>query len=113
MYNLCPTGERDGYRLHITGFSGSAQDSLHNHNNKKFSTTDRDNDARREASCAQEWEAGWWFDNCWFALLNGPYHNRSDVSWRGLAWNHWKREQLKASEMKIRPLENGQPDPDD
>ncbi|CAL1530632.1 unnamed protein product [Lymnaea stagnalis] len=96
-------GERDGYKLHISGFSGSAQDSLHKHNNKKFSTIDRDQDTRREANCAQEWEAGWWFDNCWFALLNGLYQNRSDVSWRGLAWSHWKREQLKATEMKIRP----------
>ncbi|GFO25420.1 fibrinogen c domain-containing protein 1-like [Plakobranchus ocellatus] len=102
--NFKVDGERDQYRLHVSGYSGSAQDSLHRHNQKKFSTPDRDNDSRSEASCAQEWEAGWWFDNCWFALLNGPYHNKSDVSWRGLAWNHWKREQLRASEMKIRPV---------
>ncbi|XP_012943904.1 fibrinogen C domain-containing protein 1-A [Aplysia californica] len=97
-------GERDQYRLQVSGYSGSAKDSLAKHNNKKFSTLDQDNDGRREASCAHEWEGGWWFDNCWFALLNGPYHNRSDVSWRGLAWNHWKREQLRASEMKFRPV---------
>ncbi|GFR93896.1 fibrinogen-like protein 1 [Elysia marginata] len=102
--NFKVDGERDQYRLHISGYSGSAQDSMHKHNQKKFSTPDRDNDSRKEASCAQEWEAGWWFDNCWFALLNGPYHNRSDVTWRGLAWNYWKREQLRASEMKIRPM---------
>jgi hypothetical protein len=96
-------GERDGFRLQVSGYSGSAKDSLQKHHNKKFSTRDRDNDGRRDASCAHEWEAGWWFDNCWFALLNGPYHNRSDVSWRGLAWNHWKREQLMASEMKFKP----------
>uniref|UniRef100_A0A2C9JNA2 Fibrinogen C-terminal domain-containing protein n=1 Tax=Biomphalaria glabrata TaxID=6526 RepID=A0A2C9JNA2_BIOGL len=42
-------GERDGYKLHITGYSGSAQDSLHKHNGKKFSTMDKDNDARNGA----------------------------------------------------------------
>ncbi|XP_076448814.1 uncharacterized protein LOC143285434 [Babylonia areolata] len=97
-------GERDKYQLTITGFSGSAQDSLYRHNKMAFSTPDRDNDGRREAHCAAEWEAGWWFNNCWFALLNGAYHNRSDVTYRGIAWNHWKREQLRKTEMKIRPV---------
>ncbi|BFZ12542.1 hypothetical protein BsWGS_15581 [Bradybaena similaris] len=104
-------GERDGYKLHISGYTGSAHDAMQRHNHRMFSTPDRDNDVRREANCAHEWEAGWWFDHCWYALLNGPYQNRSDVSWRGLAWNSWKREQLKASEMKIRPV-NDQHTPD-
>ncbi|KAL8574588.1 hypothetical protein ACOMHN_061588 [Nucella lapillus] len=97
-------GERDKYQLTVKGYSGSAQDSLYRHNHMAFSTPDRDNDGRREAHCAAEWEAGWWFNNCWFALLNGAYHNRSDVAYRGIAWNHWKREQLRKSEMKIRPV---------
>ena len=97
-------GERDKYQLTVTGYSGSAQDSLYRHNRMSFSTPDSDNDGRREAHCAAEWEAGWWFNNCWFALLNGAYHNRSDVDYRGIAWNHWKREQLRKTEMKIRPL---------
>nr|KAG5703448.1 hypothetical protein BaRGS_022497 [Batillaria attramentaria] len=97
-------GERDKYQLTLTGYTGSAQDSLYRHNHMFFSTPDRDNDGRREAHCAAEWEAGWWFNNCWFALLNGAYHNRSDVQYRGIAWNHWKREQLRKTEMKIRPV---------
>ena len=97
-------GERDKYQLTVTGYSGSAQDSLYRHNRMSFSTPDSDNDGRREAHCAAEWEAGWWFNNCWFALLNGAYHNRSDVDYRGIAWNHWKREQLRKTEMKMRPL---------
>lgn len=100
------SGERDFYQLTVTGFSGSAQDSLFKHNKMSFSTPDRDNDGRREAHCALEWESGWWFNNCWFALLNGQYHNRSDVTYRGVAWNHWKREQLRKTEMKILPLES-------
>lgn len=102
-------GERDKYQLTVTGFSGSAHDSLYRHNHMAFSTPDRDNDGRREAHCASEWEAGWWFNNCWFALLNGAYHNRSDVAYRGIAWNHWKREQLRKTEMKIRPLGHAGP----
>ncbi|XP_067651297.1 techylectin-5B-like [Haliotis asinina] len=96
-------GERDKYRLHIHNHAGSVKDSLYRHNRMMFSTYDQDNDARHEAHCAREWEGGWWYNNCWFALLNGPHHNRSNVPWRGMAWNHWKREQLARSEMKIRP----------
>ncbi|KAK6178185.1 hypothetical protein SNE40_012995 [Patella caerulea] len=101
-------GERDFYKLHVHGYSGSAKDSLFKHNRMMFSTPDQDNDARREAHCAKEWEGGWWFNNCWFAFLNGPYHNQSNIQWRGIAWNHWKREQLGRSEMKIRPIANPQ-----
>ncbi|XP_076470094.1 uncharacterized protein LOC143300366 [Babylonia areolata] len=97
-------GERDKFQLTVSDYSGSAQDSMYRHNKMAFSTPDRDNDGRRESHCAAEWEAGWWFNNCWFALLNGAYHNRSDVSYRGIAWNHWKREQLRKTEMKLRPV---------
>ncbi|KAL8566311.1 hypothetical protein ACOMHN_050429 [Nucella lapillus] len=98
------SGERDKFQLTISGHSGSAQDSLYRHNRMAFSTPDRDNDGRGESHCAAEWESGWWFNNCWFVLLNGAYHNRSDVAYRGIAWNHWKREQLRKTEMKMRPI---------
>ena len=47
----------------------------------KCPSRDQDNDGMRDASCAQVNEAGWWFDNCWFALLNGPYY---------VSLQHWR-----------------------
>ncbi|XP_060560501.1 fibrinogen-like protein 1, partial [Ruditapes philippinarum] len=96
-------GERDNYRLHIHAYEGSAQDSLKSHNHVMFSTPDRDNDEYQGYNCAREWMAGWWFNNCWFSFLTGPYYNISKVRYRGISWNDWKHEQLARVEMKIRP----------
>lgn len=97
-------GERDNYKLHIGDYKGSAKDSFGKHNGLMFSTPDKDNDKWSQYHCAKEWEAGWWFTNCWFTILNGPYYNKSNVSYRGISWNEWKHEQLRRTEMKIRPI---------
>lgn len=96
-------GARDNYKLHIHSFEGSAKDGLLKHNGMMFSTSDHDNDGWEDYNCAQEWEAGWWFNNCWFVILNGPYYNQSSIRYRGISWNEWKHEQLAKTEMKIRP----------
>ena len=87
----------------MSGYEGSARDSLLNHNNMMFSTVDNDNDNWPNYHCAREWEYGWWYNACWFALLNGQYTNKSDTSVRSISWNGWKRKQLAKTEMKIRP----------
>ena len=96
-------GARDQYRLHLSNHSGTAPDGLSNHNRVRFSTNDKDNDGAPNYHCAREWGAGWWFNNCWFVILNGPYYNNTDVKYRGISWNDWKTEQLRETEMKIRP----------
>lgn len=96
-------GERDKYKFHASHFEGSAHDSLSTHNGVRFSTPDSDNDNWRDYHCAREWQAGWWYNNCWSGFLNGLYQNRSDVRYRSIAWNEWKEEQLARTEMKIRP----------
>ena len=53
--------EDQGYRLHISGYSGTAGDSLDYHNGRKFSTRDRDND-KDSGSCAQIYKGAWWFN---------------------------------------------------
>ena len=68
-----------------------------------FSTVDNDNDNWPNYHCAREWQCGWWYNACWFALLNGQYTNKSDTSVRSISWNEWKRKQLAKTEMKIRP----------
>ena len=52
--------EDQGYRLHISGYSGTAGDSMAYHNGMKFSTRDRDND-KYSSNCAQRYKGGWWF----------------------------------------------------
>ncbi|XP_014773316.1 fibrinogen-like protein 1 [Octopus bimaculoides] len=99
-------GERDKYRLHVSSFSGTARNSFYLHNYAFFSTMDRDNDKHARVNCASQWDGGWWFTNCWRAMLNGLYHRKSYAKFRGIAWNSWKYEQLKATEMKIRPLDH-------
>ena len=96
-------GERDNYRLHLGNYTGTAPDGFSSHDGVEFSTPDRDHDYWPDYHCAREWTAGWWFNNCWFVFLNGPYYNNTDVKYRGISWNDWKQEQLRHVEMKIRP----------
>lgn len=96
-------GARDRYKIHATDFEGSAKNGMQVHNGMRFSTPDQDNDKWLEYHCGKEWRAGWWFNNCWHSILNGPYYNQSKVLSRGISWNDWKPEQLAKSQMKIRP----------
>lgn len=96
-------GQRDKYKLHLANHSGTAPDGLGEHDGILFSTPDHDNDQWEEYHCAKEWSSGWWFSNCWFVILNGLWHNTTEVKYRGISWNEWKPEQLKKVEMKIRP----------
>ncbi len=96
-------GERDQYKLHIGNHTGTAPDGFSSHDGVEFSTPDNDNDYWPDYHCAREWAAGWWFNNCWFVFLTGPYHNKTDVKYRGISWNDWKQEQLLHAEMKILP----------
>ncbi|XP_072167981.1 microfibril-associated glycoprotein 4-like [Diadema setosum] len=97
------------YRLHVSGYSGNAGDSLSAHNGLLFTSWDRDND-NYELNCAQEHVgSGWWYDHCLYANLNG-YYVTSDVvtftSRLGICWYDWKSSynSMKRAEMKIRPI---------
>jgi hypothetical protein len=66
----------DDYKLTIGTLDGSSTggDSLVNHNQRKFSTPDRDNDSNPTVNCAVRFSSGWWFRNCRDSLLNGIYY---------------------------------------
>ena len=83
-----------------------SDDSLFRHNNKPFSTKDRDHDTSG-GSCAIRFHGAWWYTACHSSNLNGYYYQKGkNVSYaRGIIWYHWKghHESFKTATMKIRP----------
>ncbi|KAM9737799.1 tenascin isoform 2-T2 [Menidia menidia] len=90
------------YKLSVGGYSGTAGDSLSYHNNRVFSTKDRD-PAPFITRCAMSYRGGWWYKNCHEANLNGLYG--IDVQHQGLIWTSWKGKEhsIQFTEMKMRP----------
>ncbi|XP_041811650.1 angiopoietin-2-like isoform X2 [Chelmon rostratus] len=101
--------EENQYRLHVSGFSGTVEDSFGwYHDRQGFSTPDTGN------ICAEISHAGWWFHQCFYANLNGVYYKGGRYSLKaqnllgpdGIVWFSWKDSDfysLKAVTMMIRP----------
>ena len=93
-------GATTDYTLHVSGYSGTAGDSLGYHHLKKFSTKDNDND-EHNSNCANKYKGGWWYRACHDVNINGLYgvDNTS-----GIIWKKWKGyyHSLPFTEMKIR-----------
>ncbi|KAG8189463.1 hypothetical protein JTE90_018116 [Oedothorax gibbosus] len=100
--------ENKQFRLSVGGYKGNATDSLSLHDQKMFSTYDRDNDEVASCcNCADTFKGGWWYYRCFEANLNGPYHPEPTENgyFLGIIWERWKGDySLKTAEMKIRPL---------
>jgi len=100
--------EQEKYLLHVTGYSGTAGDSLFpEHNSQKFSTYDIDND-NYATSCSKVFRGAWWYNSCHSSNLNGEYR-WFDVKQpgyaRGVIWYKYKgthEYSLKGVEMKVR-----------
>ncbi|KAI0207818.1 Ficolin-2 [Lamellibrachia satsuma] len=92
--------EGEKYKLSIGGYSGTSGDSFSPHNDRLFSTKDRDND-RSSQHCAQDYNGGWWYRECYYCNLNGRFLG---THLTGLSWHAWhKYESLKTVDMKLRP----------
>uniref|UniRef100_A0A1A8PXV3 Fibrinogen-like 2 n=1 Tax=Nothobranchius pienaari TaxID=704102 RepID=A0A1A8PXV3_9TELE len=108
------------YRLSISGYSGTAGNAMSfnkhfNHDQKFFSTPDRDNDMYPSGNCGAYYSSGWWFDACMSANLNGKYyHKRYKGVRNGIFWGTWHnmstefyptnyRQAFKTVKMMIRP----------
>ena len=105
--------EKNGYRLHVSGYRGNAGDSLTNLDNPDnftavgmmFSSQDEDRDTSHEISCSQYWNiGGWWFNRCSWANLMGPYRLPQSGDGIGINWHKWRNKQyMKSASMMIRP----------
>ena len=88
------------YTLHVSGYNGTAGDSLIYHHLMKFTTKDNDNDVYG-SNCAIGYTGAWWYKGCYYSNLNGLYGNDTHY---GIVWYHWKgwAYSLPYVEMKIR-----------
>ena len=100
--------EASFYRLHYRDYSGTAGDSLGAyHQNRTFSTFDKDNDNKASEHCAEIHRGGWWYNECDLANLNGIYHHSPRLESptdSGIEWDEWKpRYSFKSTTMRIKP----------
>uniref|UniRef100_A0A3Q1J8Y7 Fibrinogen C-terminal domain-containing protein n=1 Tax=Anabas testudineus TaxID=64144 RepID=A0A3Q1J8Y7_ANATE len=95
--------EKRHYALSVSGFSGTAGDSMKYHNGRPFSTWDKDPDSLG-IHCAKAYMGGWWYKNCYKTNLNGLYGINSNN--QGIVWIDWKGKDasIPFTEMKFRPL---------
>nr|XP_046239833.1 fibroleukin [Scatophagus argus] len=116
--NFKVASEAQRYRLTAREYSGDAGNALsyskrYNHDGRSFSTSDRDHDRYAAGNCGQYYGAGWWFDACLAANLNGRYYRgRYSGVTNGIYWGTWyiltdgrtgERYSFKRVEMKTRP----------
>ncbi|XP_061559176.1 fibrinogen like 1B [Phycodurus eques] len=118
--NFRITSEADRYRLKYGLYSGKAGDALAGGggmveqwsaglSGMQFSTRDQDNDRYIQGSCAQENNAGWWYNRCHVANLNGKFYRRGEYKGQydnGVVWSTWRGlwYSLRHTTMKVRPL---------
>ncbi|XP_051578605.1 angiopoietin-related protein 7-like isoform X3 [Myxocyprinus asiaticus] len=107
--NFWIENEENHYRLHVSGFSGTVEDSFSwYHDKQSFSTPDTGD------ICAEISHGGWWYHQCFFSNLNGVYYKGGRYSAKGknllgpdgIVWYSWKDSDyysLKKVSMMIRP----------
>lgn len=90
------------YSLAVSGYTGTAGDSMRYHNGRPFSARDKDPDPLG-IHCARAYMGGWWYKNCYKANLNGLYGINSNN--QGVVWIDWKGKDssIPFVEMKFRP----------
>ncbi|XP_008281310.1 angiopoietin-related protein 6 isoform X2 [Stegastes partitus] len=99
--------ESDWYRLRLGQYHGNAGDSLSWHNNKAFTTLDRDKDSY-SGNCAHYQKGGWWYHMCAHSNLNGVWYRGGHYRSRyqdGVYWAefHGGSYSLKRVSMMIKP----------
>ncbi|KAM4600957.1 tenascin [Polymixia lowei] len=94
--------EEKHYTITLSGYTGTAGDSMKYHNGRPFSTRDKDPDPLG-IHCSRAYLGGWWYKNCYKTNLNGLYGINTNN--QGVVWIDWKGKDSSISftEMKFRP----------
>ncbi|KAK3551288.1 hypothetical protein QTP70_013945 [Hemibagrus guttatus] len=100
--NFTVGSEVNHYTIDVSGYSGTAGDSMRYHNGCPFSTKDKD-PSINNVQCAKNYMGGWWYKNCYKANLNGVYATFSKD--QGVVWIDWKGKDISLpfTEMRLRP----------
>ncbi|XP_069551604.1 tenascin-like [Brachyistius frenatus] len=100
--NFSTASEEMLYALTVSGYTGTAGDSMRYHNGRPFSARDKDPDSLG-IHCARAYMGGWWYKNCYKTNLNGLYAINSNN--QGVVWIDWKGKDssIPFTEMKFRP----------
>ncbi|XP_071000223.1 tenascin-like isoform X2 [Oncorhynchus clarkii lewisi] len=90
------------YAIEVSGYTGTAGDSMRYHNGRPFSTRDKEPHPLG-IHCARACMGGWWYKNCYKTNLNGLYGTNSNN--QGVVWIDWKGKDssIPFTEMKFRP----------
>ncbi|XP_061674834.1 tenascin-like [Syngnathoides biaculeatus] len=100
--NFSIDSEENHFALVVSGYTGTAGDSMRYHNERPFSTRDKDPDSLG-IHCSRAYMGGWWYKNCYKANLNGLYGTNTNN--QGVVWIDWKGKDssIPLTEMKFRP----------
>lgn len=84
------TDYSQGYRLSVSGYSGSVPDDFSYNNGMPFATYD----VGDQKNCAKNQKAGWWFNYCTYTLPTGHYYyggpyTPSGGFCDGIFWQDW------------------------
>uniref|UniRef100_A0A0N7ZCX3 Fibrinogen C-terminal domain-containing protein n=1 Tax=Scylla olivacea TaxID=85551 RepID=A0A0N7ZCX3_SCYOL len=112
--NFYVDGEDEDYRLHVSGFMGTAGDAFGGkYDNTEdggdvprgvpFTTMDRD---RSSGNCASKYYGGWWYLNCGWNRLNSPHLSATEHYRQGMKWSTFTTKIIEDSTMMIRPIAN-------
>uniref|UniRef100_A0A3P9N2D2 Fibrinogen C-terminal domain-containing protein n=1 Tax=Poecilia reticulata TaxID=8081 RepID=A0A3P9N2D2_POERE len=96
--NFSVASEGRNYTLTVSGYTGTAGDSMKYHNGRPFSTRDKEPDPLG-IHCAKAYVGGWWYKNCYKVNLNGLYGMNSNNQ----TTDQGKDVSIPFSEMKFRP----------
>lgn len=92
------------YRLHVGQYSGDAGTSFSEHDNMRFSTSDRDNDNHGSNNCAATHKGGFWYKRCHKVSPTSLLLEKQKSS-RGITWHSWYSDYttLKKITFKLKP----------